>query len=59
MHNKIIPTPDGPLHFKGSWNILGSNGDVLMLGMFLCRCVHSKNSPFCDGVLNKIGLISE
>jgi CDGSH-type Zn-finger protein len=51
MSTKIKVNKDGPLHVKGEVSLtdaddkpIKSQGDV-----WLCRCGHSKNKPFCDG----------
>jgi CDGSH-type Zn-finger protein len=43
--------PNGPLHAKGNFTILDSNGKTVEITdeAFLCRCGASKNKPFCDG----------
>jgi CDGSH-type Zn-finger protein len=39
------------------WRVLrdGREEIVERPAIFLCRCGHSENKPFCDGTHNKIG----
>ncbi len=48
----VKPLPDGPLQVKGECEVLDAQGNA-MPGkggdIYLCRCGHSGNKPFCDG----------
>lgn len=47
---------NGPCHIKGSW-IVTQNGRELTVAadqVWLCRCGHSLNKPFCDGSHKRI-----
>jgi len=41
----------GPLEVTGHFRIVDASGDLLEKegSVFLCRCGHSSNKPFCDG----------
>jgi CDGSH-type Zn-finger protein len=45
----VTPLPDGPLKIEGA-QLLDAEGKVVedKPAMFLCRCGHSANKPFCD-----------
>jgi len=47
----VTPTQNGPLEVLGPITVLAADGTVLREGarMYLCRCGHSANKPFCDG----------
>ena len=47
----IEPGRDGPLHVKGSLEIVSGTGRTVnrVSECWLCRCGHSKNKPYCDG----------
>lgn len=49
--NRIIIGADGPLHFTGTLEILGSGGERVKheSEAWLCRCGASQNKPYCDG----------
>ncbi|HYB41008.1 MAG TPA: CDGSH iron-sulfur domain-containing protein [Candidatus Methylomirabilis sp.] len=57
----VKPLQDGPLQLKGEVEVLdaqgnpipGKGGDV-----YLCRCGHSANKPFCDGKHKQVGFKS-
>ena len=50
--------PDGPLQIKGECEVVDAQGNP-MPGkggdIYLCRCGHSANKPFCDGSHNRVG----
>jgi len=48
---EITITLNGPLHVKGDFSIINSNGDQTEQKerVALCRCGQSANKPFCDG----------
>lgn len=48
---KITVMPDGPLMVEGNLTVNKMSGDNIKDGekLFLCRCGHSSNKPFCDG----------
>ena len=48
---------DGPLAIKGVTSITDADGNPLAAKetMFLCRCGHSANKPFCDGSHSREG----
>lgn len=52
---KIMLMPDGPLMVEGNVKVENKAGEVLRESekMFLCRCGHSSNKPFCDGAHKK------
>jgi len=53
---KIDIKKNGPLVIKGVSEMIGPDGEALEAKptMFLCRCGHSANKPFCDGSHSKI-----
>jgi CDGSH-type Zn-finger protein len=58
---KITSMENGPnkVEVEGAtgWRVQRGEGEELMErpAIFLCRCGHSENKPFCDGTHNKIG----
>ena len=50
--------PNGPLMIPGPITLQGADGEVTVdrPKVFLCRCGHSKNKPFCDGAHAKLDL---
>jgi CDGSH-type Zn-finger protein len=50
--------PGGPLHAKGKFTILDSNGKLAEIEeeAWFCRCGASKNKPFCDGSHKSFGI---
>ena len=58
---KVTPTHNGPLKVEGSLEIVSGTGKTLAKTskVWLCRCGHSSNKPFCDGTHKKIGFVSE
>ncbi len=57
---KIQALKNGPLLVKGGVDVLDSSGAVMQSGaqVALCRCGHSNNKPFCDGMHAKSGFQS-
>ncbi|MFP3890317.1 CDGSH iron-sulfur domain-containing protein [uncultured Ralstonia sp.] len=54
MADEVVITPrnNGPYHIKGSFRIVTQGGRELAIEgdqVWLCRCGHSLNKPFCDG----------
>ena len=49
--NIITIFKNGPLHIAGKLELKNSKGELIENGeeLYLCRCGHSKNKPFCDG----------
>jgi CDGSH-type Zn-finger protein len=57
----ITPRNDGPYHVKGEFKIATQGGkpvDVDKDEVWLCRCGHSNNKPFCDGSHKKAAFAS-
>jgi CDGSH-type Zn-finger protein len=49
---KITVTPNGPLQVEcGEFVLVKPDGSSQTKNgkLYLCRCGHSKNKPFCDG----------
>ena len=48
---KITVMPNGPLMIEGNLSVNKMSGENIKDGekLFLCRCGHSANKPFCDG----------
>lgn len=57
----ITPIQDGPLHVKGSLEIVSGGGAVLqrVTEAWLCRCGGSANKPYCDGTHKRTGFKAE
>jgi len=63
---RIEPTADGPLMVTGSFELAWPSGHRIATAdeadengaVYLCRCGHSKNKPFCDNSHNLIGFKS-
>ena len=58
---KIQALKNGPLIVQGSIEVLDSNGQPMTPPrptVALCRCGHSNNKPFCDGMHGKAGFQS-
>lgn len=54
----ISPYEDGPLIVRGSFEIVGPDGDPVDCGrrtVALCRCGRSARKPFCDGSHRGVG----
>ena len=48
--NTVTTTPHGPLHARGSLNVVSEAGEAILSDtrIALCRCGASKNKPLCD-----------
>lgn len=58
---KITVIPNGPLMIEGKLFVSKMSGENIKEGekLFLCRCGHSSNKPFCDGTHKKAGFKAE
>lgn len=54
---EFVPMENGPLRVRGAFRMVNSEGHEIKTGkeIFLCRCGHSGNKPFCDGSHRKAG----
>lgn len=52
---KITVMPNGPIMVEGSLTVNKMSGENIKDAekIFLCRCGHSANKPFCDGAHKK------
>jgi CDGSH-type Zn-finger protein/uncharacterized Fe-S cluster protein YjdI len=57
---KVTPTKNGPLHVTGALEVCSASGRTISrdVEMWLCRCGHSNDKPFCDGSHEKVGFIA-
>lgn len=57
---EVIPVENGPLHLKGSLEVLSASGDPVerVTECWLCRCGQSSKKPFCDGTHRKVGFVA-
>jgi CDGSH-type Zn-finger protein/uncharacterized Fe-S cluster protein YjdI len=55
----IAPQPNGPLRLDGNLEIVSGTGHTVdrVMRVFLCRCGHSQNKPFCDGSHKAAGFV--
>ena len=53
----IAPQRNGPLHVSGNLELVSGTGRTFnrVTDVWLCRCGHSANKPYCDGTHVKIG----
>lgn len=60
---KITVIGNGPLQVEGEIALCDGKGKMFGLGgrtaIYICRCGHSENKPFCDGSHKKAGFQSE
>ena len=55
---RIRALKNGPLEVAGPVGLTDSSGaerDTSEDPIYLCRCGHSANKPFCDGTHKKVG----
>lgn len=56
---RITTTKDGSLMVSGAVQLVDHEGNEYDLTgrdkVFLCRCGHSANKPFCDGSHRRVG----
>ncbi len=57
----IEPLRDAPVMITGNLSIYAPDGEKIRTGtkVFMCRCGHSKNKPFCDGSHREVGFTSD
>ena len=58
---EVIPVLDGPLHVKGSVEVVSSTGRTInrTVEAWFCRCGGSAKKPYCDGTHKKNGFKAE
>jgi CDGSH iron-sulfur domain-containing protein 3 len=59
---RIKTLKDGPYEVKGPIQLVDAKRAEFKLTndpIYLCRCGHSANKPFCDGTHAKVGFKSE
>lgn len=58
---KITVMPNGPIMVEGNLSVNKMSGENIKDGekLFLCRCGHSANKPFCDGSHKKANFEAE
>lgn len=56
---KATPLPNGPLVLAGNVEVVTGTGHTMdrATKVFLCRCGHSQNKPYCDGSHKAAGFI--
>jgi CDGSH-type Zn-finger protein len=57
----VTPINDGPYRIQGEFRIATQGGKPIEVSkdeVWLCRCGHSNNKPFCDGSHKKAGFAS-
>ena len=56
---KVTPQPNGSLKVEGNLEIVSGTGRTVdrVTKVFLCRCGHSRNKPFCDGSHKTAGFV--
>jgi CDGSH-type Zn-finger protein len=56
----VNPTKDGPLMVEGNLEICAASGRTISRDtkVFLCRCGHSADKPYCDGSHKQAGFIA-
>jgi CDGSH-type Zn-finger protein/uncharacterized Fe-S cluster protein YjdI len=54
---EVIPVLDGPLHVKGSLEVVSGTGRTTnrVVQAWFCRCGGSSKKPYCDGTHKKNG----
>ena len=57
---KVTPTANGPLMVEGRIEIESGTGRNVnrTSKVFLCRCGHSANKPYCDGSHKRVGFVA-
>ncbi|WP_224447192.1 CDGSH iron-sulfur domain-containing protein [Haloprofundus salilacus] len=57
----VVPTSNGPLRVSGPFEMRGEDDGSMFRGtdVWLCRCGHSEEKPFCDGTHARIGFSTE
>ena len=61
---KITALENGPnmVEVAGAtaWRVVRDGGEEVLErpSIFLCRCGHSENKPFCDGTHRKVGFVA-
>lgn len=57
----ITPLKDGPNEVAGANIVKDEAGNIIKEGekVYLCRCGHSANKPFCDGSHKREGWTSD
>jgi CDGSH-type Zn-finger protein len=57
--NVIIPIENGPLHVTGTLELFDADGELIEKTeeLYLCRCGHSDNKPYCDGQHKQAGFV--
>jgi CDGSH-type Zn-finger protein/uncharacterized Fe-S cluster protein YjdI len=57
---QISPRPNGPVRVKGRLELHDAAGNTITRDeVFLCRCGHSANKPFCDGTHKTMGFTTD
>jgi CDGSH-type Zn-finger protein/uncharacterized Fe-S cluster protein YjdI len=57
---KLKPIVNGPLMVEGTVEFRAADGSNFVTEkVWLCRCGHSANKPFCDGTHKRIGFTSD
>lgn len=57
----VQPLANGPLMVAGNLEIVSGTGRTTdkVTKVFLCRCGHSKNKPYCDGSHKAAGFVAD
>jgi CDGSH-type Zn-finger protein/uncharacterized Fe-S cluster protein YjdI len=53
----MAPLPNGPLRVAGNLEVISGTGRTIAKSteLYLCRCGHSANKPYCDGSHARVG----
>jgi CDGSH-type Zn-finger protein/uncharacterized Fe-S cluster protein YjdI len=57
----VVTRPNGPLKVVGPVEVIAGTGHTIHRAqeLFLCRCGHSKNKPYCDGAHKAAGFTAD
>jgi len=57
----VSPLKDGPVQVDGNLEICAGTGHMVnrVQQVYLCRCGHSNNKPYCDGAHSRAGFTTE